>query len=142
MTDLGDLELEPVAALAPRGESAGDRVHEIAALELDRRYVDGDLEVLRPGCCFGAGLPQDPFTDRHDQASILGQRNEFGRQNLAELRMVPAQESFKAADFVTLEVDQRLVVEFELAVTSAIRRSRSRSQRICMRRSISGSKKR
>ena len=64
----------------------------------------------------GAGLPQRPFADRHDQAGLLGQRDELDRRDEAALGVMPAQQRLQTADLVALEVDERLVVELELAV--------------------------
>ena len=50
-------------------------------LELGRREIDGDLEVVRPCGRFLAGLPQHPLADRDDQAGFLRNRDEVGRRD-------------------------------------------------------------
>ena len=86
---------------------------------------------------------QHPFADRHDQADFLGERDELVGRDQPALGMVPAQQRLEAGDLAGLQVDERLVVELELAAWRArLRRSSSSSRRACMRASISGSKKR
>src|ERR1039458_7436123 len=43
-----------------------DHRHQVPALELGRREVHRDGDVRWPAYCFGTGLPQHPFTQRHD----------------------------------------------------------------------------
>ena len=62
-----------------------------------------------------AGRAQHPFADRADQAGLLGDRDELGRRDQAELGMVPAQQGLEAGDLAGFAGDQRLVVELELA---------------------------
>ena len=50
-----------------------------------------------------------------DQAGLLGDRNELGRRDHAALGMVPAQQRLAAVIAVVADVDQRLVVQLELA---------------------------
>ena len=64
----------------------------------------------------GAGLPHRPFAERDDEPGLLGQRDELGRRDEAALGVMPAQQRLEAADLVAREVDERLVVELELAV--------------------------
>ena len=70
----------------------------------------------RPFCRLGARRPQYPLSDRHDQAGFFRKRDEFGGHDQAPLGMMPAQQRLKAADLAALEIDDRLVVEFELAI--------------------------
>ena len=88
---------------------------QIVALELHRRDVDRDPDVVRPVRRLGAGRPQHPFAERIDQAGLLRDRNELGRRDHAALGMVPAQQRLAADDPVVADVDQRLVVQLELA---------------------------
>ena len=91
----------------------------------------------------GAGLPQHPLAERHDQPGLLGERNELGRRDHAALGMVPAQQRLEAADLVALEVDERLVVELELAVGERLAQVElAACGAPACRASISGSKKR
>ena len=81
-----------------------------------RREIDRDLELARPFDGFGAGLAQHPFAERHDEADFLGERNEFHRPDHAAFGMPPPQQRFETADFIAVQVDERLVVQLELAV--------------------------
>ena len=51
----------------------------VAEAELRRRQVDRDLDPLRPFHGIEARLPQRPLADRHDEAGLLGERDEVGR---------------------------------------------------------------
>ena len=63
---------------------------------------------------FAAALAQDPAADRHDQAGLLGQRDELVGADHAALGVVPAQQRLDAADRPVLQADDRLVEELEL----------------------------
>jgi hypothetical protein len=56
------------------------------------------------------------FAERHNQPDILGDGNEIDRRDHALVGMAPAQQRFKARDPVGREFDQRLVMQFELAI--------------------------
>ena len=61
----------------------------------------------------------------------------------AALGMVPAHQRLEAADLVALEIDDRLVVQLELAVGERLAQIElAAAPRACMCASISGSKKR
>src|SRR5437764_1159096 len=83
-------------------------------MELHGRDVDRDPDMLRPGRRLSARLANDPRADRDDQARVLGHRDEvYGRDQPARW-MMPADQRFEGADAILLEVEQRLIVEFEL----------------------------
>ena len=67
-----------------------------------------------------AGLAQRPGADRHEQAGIVGERQErFGREH-AVARMAPAQQRLRAHHLARGDVDARLVDEEELAALDAV----------------------
>ena len=70
---------------------------------------------LGPGRRLAAGGAQHPFADPPEHAGLLGDRDELGRRDLAELGIVPAQQRLEALDLAGLGVDHRLVGEAELA---------------------------
>ena len=113
---LGDLELEPARRQAGGGQRGDDLQRQRAALELDRRNVDRDLDVVRPGRGLGAGGGQHPFADLVDQAGLFGDRDELGGRDHAAFRMPPAQQGLAAGDAVVPEADAGLVVDLERAV--------------------------
>jgi hypothetical protein len=100
------------------------------------------MEVVGPLRGGSACLPDDPLAHRHDEADFLGQRDEVGRRDHSPDRMIPAYQGFEAADFLARQIDDRLVVQLELTSGSALRRSCSMMRRVCICRSIAGSKKR
>ena len=81
---LGDFEFEPGRVEIGFGENALHHVDEIGAAELQRRDVDRDRDA-RPGLAVEAGAAQHPFAERDDEPAVLGDRDEFGRRNLAAL---------------------------------------------------------
>ena len=69
-----------------------------------------------PAPDLGAGGAQDPGADRHDQAGLLGQRDELGRRHQPEIGVEPAQQRLDAEHRPVGEADLGLVVDHELAV--------------------------
>src|SRR3954452_3764739 len=61
-----------------------------------------------------AALAQDPAADRHDEAHLLGERDELVRRDEAALRVAPAQQRLDAGGAAVGEPDDRLVVKLEL----------------------------
>ena len=92
-----------------------DNRHQARPAELRGRNIDGDAEMLRPARGGKAGLPDHPFAKRQDEADLFRQRNEGRGWDLSILGMVPAEQRLETGDFVALQIDHRLVVEFELA---------------------------
>ncbi len=82
------------------------------------RDIDGNRDVtergMRPEFGLLAGLFQNPLTDRHDQAGLLGDRNEVGGRDEAAIGMVPAKQRLGADQGPGFSVGFRLVMEFEL----------------------------
>ena len=111
----GDLDLEPVRREPAVGKREQDGFVELAAVELHRRDVDRDADMLGPARRLRAGFAEHPGADRHDQPGILGDRDELGRRNQPARRVVPADQRLERADAIVLEVEQRLVEQFELA---------------------------
>src|SRR5258705_12659646 len=81
----------------------------------NRRDIDGDAKVSRPSCCGGACLPDDPLPQRDNKADLFRQRNECGGSDHSLRWMVPAKQGLESADFIAHQIDDRLIVEFELA---------------------------
>ena len=69
------------------------------ALELNRRQIDGDLDVARPCRRLGARLLEHPGADRNDQPDLFRQRNEIVRRHQSALGMPPAQQRFERRRF-------------------------------------------
>src|SRR5216683_908118 len=70
--------------------------HEPARHELPRRDVDRDGDrgqpLVLPVAQLPAGGAEDPLANRHDEPQILGDEDEVLREDLALLRIVPADE--------------------------------------------------
>src|ERR1035437_6534626 len=111
---LDDLQLQPFGWQPRISQRSYNRLYQIAALELDWREIYGHFARERPSHRFCASLAQDPLAQRDDEADLLGQWNEVGRQNHAALGMMPMQQGLEATDVATLQIDHRLIVEFEL----------------------------
>ena len=79
------------------------------------RHVDVDLHVLGPfRRRFPARLLQDPRTDRHDQARVFGERDEFYRADKAVLCAVPADQGLEADYRFRIGIDHGLVMQLHL----------------------------
>ncbi|GCC48752.1 hypothetical protein chiPu_0033275, partial [Chiloscyllium punctatum] len=73
---LGDLELEPRGRESRRRQRGGDVERQRLALELDRRHVDRNMDMIRPVHGFPARGVEHPVPEIVDQAGILGDRDE------------------------------------------------------------------
>ena len=113
---LGDFKLEPAGGEARRRQRRHDFQRQGAALELNRRDVDREPDIVRPGRGFRASGGQYPLAERVDQAGFLGNRNKLDGRNHAALRMAPAQQRLAAGDPVVLQVETRLIIDLEAAI--------------------------
>lgn len=101
--------------------------------ELARREVDVDPQgaVLPVPFSPFTGLPyrllQDPAAERHDQPGVLGERDEPVRAEHPVLRMQPAHQRLGAPHTAVAEVDQRLVLDEELAAVKGRGQRRGQS---------------
>ncbi len=94
-----------------------DHVDDLAtAPELNRRQIDGHLDVRAPERGFRACAVEDPGPDRDDEPGRLGDRDELGGRYPAEPRMVPAQQRLAADCPPGPRIDDRLVFKLHLAV--------------------------
>ena len=132
---LGDLELEGRRIETRLGQDRVDLIEEIGLGELAGGQVDRHHQRrparsrVAPSPRLAAGRLEDPPAERHDQAGLLGQRDERERRDQAAIGMLPADERLEPDDPVGRQVDQRLVVDTQLAALEARRRSFSRSMR-------------
>src|SRR5882757_4953597 len=66
-----------------------------------------------PRCRLAAGLAQDPFSDRNDEAALFGRRNERAWRNETAARMMPSDQGLEADD-TTADQGLRLVMQSKL----------------------------
>src|ERR671936_1743697 len=115
---LGDLELEKLGRHPCRVDDRTDARGEIELPELTRgkihRNGQGARTARLPRAEVGAGLPQHPFADLHDEAAFFQDGNEFGGRNHAARRMLPAKQRLRAARPLAFQLELRLVNEPEL----------------------------
>ncbi len=112
---LGDLELEPVRRQAGFGEYRCDRFEQVGRRELHRREVDGDLADARATCAaLRQASRQRPFAERQNEPAVLRHRDEDRRRHHALDRVTPSRQRLEAGDDVALQVDDRLIVQFQL----------------------------
>ena len=114
---LGNFKFELARRKPGFRERRGDLQGKGVISELNRRHVDRQLDVLRPGRRLGTGLGEHPFSELADQAAVFRDRYEFGRRNHAAHRMMPAQQRFASRDLIVPQIDQGLVVDIESAFT-------------------------
>ena len=77
-----DFEFEAPRRQASVREGRQNDMRQITVLELNRRKIHRDLQIVRPRGRLGAGFSQCPFADRDNQADLLGERNEIGRATM------------------------------------------------------------
>ena len=88
----------------------------VPLLELHRRDVDREPDVVGPCRGLRAGRRQHPFAELVDQAGLFGDRNEFGGRDHAAFGMPPAHQRLAAGDAVVREADAGLVVDLQRLV--------------------------
>ena len=71
-------------------------------------------EIPAPSAELAAGLVEHPGADRHDQAGVLRDRNEFGREHQSAARVMPAQQRLEPGEPRARQRDDRLVVDLQL----------------------------
>src|ERR1700730_491129 len=87
---LHDLYFQTVRRKLGASQDAGHHGWQVPIFELQSREIDGNLDVGRPSRTLCAGLAQHPPTDRIDEPSVLGRRNEVVRSKSSTHRVVPA----------------------------------------------------
>ena len=112
----GDLDLEPRWREA-RWPPARRRIVSCSAPRWNCTVETLTATRICSGQCAACAQASriDPGADRHDQAGLLGDRDELDRRDEAAGRVVPADQRLERADPVVLEVEQRLVKKLELA---------------------------
>ena len=84
--------------------------------------VDADVHrqrlarLLVPGGDGLRGLVHRPAAELEDQPAFLGDRDEFGRADLAAVVMGPACQRLEPRDLARLQIDQRLVEQLQLVL--------------------------
>jgi len=122
-------------------EGGNDRQSQHWIAELHRREVHGDGGFGGPTGGVAACLFEHPIAEGHDQADFLGHGNKLFGRNQAALRMLPAQQRLKSADFAAGQIDQRLIVEFEFVALERLAQVELELAPIRICASISGWKK-
>src|SRR3989475_8834706 len=99
---LRDLQLEAAWVEARGLHDLIDGVHQRLLAELPAREVDRDDHLAEPlvppGLALGARRSQHPLADRHDEAGLLGQRDEVARGDHPQLGVAPADRRLGADD--------------------------------------------
>ena len=117
---LGDFQLQIGRVDLGFRQHLGHAVHQVGLGELPAGQVDVDLqrrpvrEIPVPDRGLLAGPAQHPFADRHDQAGLLGQRDEVQRRQHAAVGMVPAHQRLDADDLAGIQRHDGLVVQQHL----------------------------
>ena len=122
------------------GERGADRRDEVGLLELARREVDAALHAgrrrarpaTRRSVRQASRSTQSPIATM--RPGLLGERDELARRDEAALGMLPADERLERRDRAVADVDDRLVVDAQLAALDgaaqgALGRERSRASR-------------
>ena len=103
-------------------QRAFDDLGDIVARDLDRREIDANVDRQRlAGILVPSGesphcLVHRPAAELEDEPAFLGDRNEFGRADLAAILVVPARQRLEAGYLAGLQVDERLIEELQLVL--------------------------
>ena len=117
---LGHLEDDLGRVDAGLPDDRQDLVDEVGLGQLPGRDVDADREPVRPDelvppAHLAAGLAEHPAADLEDRIRLLGDPDEVVGADPAALGMVPADERLDADHPSRRDLDDRLVLEHELA---------------------------
>ena len=115
----GQFQLEPLGVEAGLVEDADHARDEVLVAELDRRDVDRELDP-RPLPGLLAGAAQHPLAQRHDQAALLGDADEFGWRDHAVLGMRPAHQRLDPDNAGAVDRDLRLEVQQQLVAGDGV----------------------
>ena len=122
---LGDLEHEPVRLQAAAAQRARDRAREPWRREVARGHVDvhgrrGELGVVGEDAApvreLAAGEHEDLRAERHGEPRRLGGGEELRGGEQAVVGVLPAHERLDGGDRAGRQVEDRLVVQAQLAV--------------------------
>ena len=112
----GHFEFEPVRRQPALRQRRGDGRDEAGIVELLGRHIDRDPRRAGPARRFLASRPQHPFSDRPDQAGVLGERDELDGRHVAEFGMAPAQQCLEPCQQARIGGDDGLIVQMQLVV--------------------------
>ncbi len=113
---LGHLETEPIRREVMSGEHVGHGHRQPRIVELCRRQVDRHGVARRPGRGDLDRMLEHLETERHDEAGLLGDTDEFVRPNRTDDRVVPAGQRLGRHDGPRLDLDDRLEVRDDQAL--------------------------
>ena len=120
---LGDLELEHGRVEPGPVQRTADLRRQVRVAELDRREVDGHpdrVTGVAPAPALVAGGVQHPVADLADQPAGLGDGDELVGRQVAELRMLPAQQCLDGDQPPVAQGVARLIGEPELAALHGV----------------------
>jgi hypothetical protein len=63
---------------------------------------------------------EDLFAERDDETGFLGEGNELGRRHDPLARMAPARQGLQSEQLACLDVEDRLIVDFDLAIRDGV----------------------
>ena len=115
---LGQLQFQVMRRQTSLGQHLGHQLGQVLVTELHGRQVDGHLlqrqARLQPDAHLLRRGAQHPFTNRQDQTTFFGHRNELGRRHRAQHRVLPAQQGLHADQLVVVQRYLGLVDQMQL----------------------------
>src|SRR6266481_4555780 len=115
-----ELDFQPLRRQTGTPQRGLDDIKQLDLLELDRGQVHRDLEVCRPGRRVVARSPEHPFTKRDDESGLLSEPDELVGRYQPPGRMTPANKSFQATPLAGLDVEEWLIMQFELTACDGV----------------------
>lgn len=113
-----EFEFQPLCLDTPLGNQPAQGRQQLAVLELPERQVDRHVQRRQPPLAQGLHVPQrpgnHPVPQRHDQATLFGQRHELTRWQQSAFAMTPAHQRFEADNVAAIEAQPWLVMQLQL----------------------------
>ena len=111
---LGNLKFEPFGGKPRIGQCLRNGLRQARVEQLDRRYIDSEVDVFGPARCILAGAPQYVRTDAGNKAELLRDRDEFGGRYFAMLGASPSQQRLRTRNLALGRGEDRLINDLEL----------------------------
>lgn len=110
----GDLQHQPSGRKFEFLQDGIDLGRQSRILQLHRRQIEGQVEIVRPGGGDLAGILQQMLGQLGDDAAVFGNRDELQRRHLAKIGICPSRKGLEPCDATGVHVQDWLVIGLHL----------------------------